>query len=115
MAHAPRRGFASGAAIFAPSGQQLILRSLPAGRGSSSDAAQLASESKGEAHLAWSSGDAAESPLLKLSDNAPKLAVGFYNVGIQYTEFGGKNWKQKETRLASDLVKAFDTHKLDIL
>ena len=115
MAHAPRRGFASGAAIFAPSGQQRILRSPPAGRGSSSDAAQLASESKGEAQLAWSSGDAAESPLLKLSDNAPKLAVGFYNVGIQYTEFGGKNWKQKETRLASDLVKAFDTHKLDIL
>jgi hypothetical protein len=41
--------------------------------------------------------------------------MGFYNVGIQYTEFGGKNWKQKETRLASDLVKAFDTHKLNIL
>jgi hypothetical protein len=115
MAHEPRRGSASGADIDAPSAQQPTLRSPAAKRGSSSDAAQLASDSKGEAQLAWSSGNAAESPLLELLENAPRLAVGFYNVGIQYTEFGGKKWKEKQTRLASDLVKAFVTHNLDIL
>jgi len=115
MAHEPRRGSASGADIDAPSAQQPTLRSPAVKRGSSSDAAQLASDSKGEAQLAWSSGNAAETLLMELSDNAPRLTVGFYNVGIQCAEFGGKHWKQKEDRLASDLVNAFGTHKLDIL
>jgi len=41
--------------------------------------------------------------------------VGFYNLAIQLAEFGGPEWKQKELKLSSDLVKAFVTHELDIL
>ena len=105
MAHEPRRGSASGAEIDAPSAQQPTLRSPPAKRGSASDAA----------HPAWSSGDAAESPQSNLSDHAPELAVGFYNLGIQLSEIGGPKWRQKQPQLTSDLVTAFVTHELDIL
>ena len=115
MSHAPGRGSASGAAHGAPSAQQLPLRSRPAGRGSASDAAQPASASIGAAQPAWSSGNAAQPTFLKLSDNAPELTVGFYNLGIQLSEFGGPKWKKKEPKLSSDLVKAFVTHELDIL
>ena len=105
MAHEARRGSASGAEIDAPSAQQPTLRSPPAKRGSASDAA----------HPAWSSGDAAESPQSNLSDHAPELAVGFYNLGIQLSEIGGPKWRQKQPQLTSDLVTAFVTHELDIL
>jgi hypothetical protein len=115
MSPARGRDSASGAAHGAPSAQQLPLRSRPAGSASASDAAQPASASNGAAQPAWSSGNAAQPPLLKLSANAPELTVGFYNLGIQLSEFGGAKWKNKEPKLASDLVKAFVTHELDIL
>ena len=50
-----------------------------------------------------------------MPDNAPELAVGFYNVGIQLSEVNGKKWKIKERLLRQDIVEAFDVHELDVL
>ena len=41
--------------------------------------------------------------------------MGFYNVGIQFSEVRGRGWRNKERRLALDLAKAFEVHALDIL
>jgi hypothetical protein len=62
-----------------------------------------------------SSGGAAQLTFAELPDNAAQLTVAFYNVGIQVSELEGKNWKTKEGRLQADILKAFNTHALDIL
>jgi hypothetical protein len=79
--------------------------SQPAWHGSASGAAQPDS----------SAGGAAQPTFSALPDSASELTVGFYNVGIQLSEFGGKKWKMKERRLAADIFKAFDLHALDLL
>ena len=51
----------------------------------------------------------------ELPANTARLTVGFYNVGIQLTELSGKKWPSKQSALKADIIKAFDTHVLDIL
>ena len=51
----------------------------------------------------------------ELPANTARLTVGFYNVGIQFTELSGKKWASKQRFLKADILKAFDTHVLDIL
>ena len=58
---------------------------------------------------------AAQTTFAELPDNAAQLTVAFYNVGIQGSELGGKIWRTKEPRLKADILKAFNTHVLDIL
>jgi hypothetical protein len=60
-------------------------------------------------------GGAAQPTVSELPDNAAELTVGFYNVGMQAAELQGKNWKTKECRLQADILKAFNTHALDVL
>ena len=43
------------------------------------------------------------------------VTVGVYNVGILAIAVAGDIFKKVERELAADCVKAFDTHKLDIL
>ena len=80
----------------------------PSESGPDSAAAQPASEPGGAAQSASSSSGAN-------ATDATELTVGFYNVGIQLSEVGGRGWKMSERRLASDLAKAFKVHALDIL
>ena len=42
------------------------------------------------------------------------MTVGFYNVGIWFSEVG-KSASWEESLLAKDLVKAFEDHALDVL
>ena len=58
---------------------------------------------------------AAQTTFSELPANAARLTVGFYNVGIQLAEISGRRWSSKQSRLKADIVKAFDTHVLDIL
>ena len=60
-------------------------------------------------------GGAAQPTFSALPANTTELTVGFYNVGIHFSEVGGRGWKIKERRLASDLARAFEAHALDIL
>ena len=80
-----------------------------------SGAAQPASAPGGAAQPTSSSSGAAQPTFSALPANTTELTVGFYNVGIQFSEVGGRGWKIKERRLASDLAKAFEVHALDIL
>ena len=60
-------------------------------------------------------GGVAQPTVSELPDNAAELTVGFYNVGIQVSELQTKNWKMKERVLIADILKAFNTHGLDVL
>ena len=79
--------------------------SRPAWRGDDGGAAQPISTPGGAAQLTFSA----------LPDDASELTVGFYNIGIQLSEVGGSKWKTREQRLREDIIKAADTHALDIL
>ena len=57
----------------------------------------------------------AQTTFSELPANTARLTVGFYNVGIQLTELSGKKWPSKQSALKADIIKAFDTHVLDIL
>ena len=72
-------------------------------------------EHGGAAQPAWLSSGAAQLAFSALPDNAPELAVGFYNVGIQLGEVGKTKWDRKEQRLKQDIVDAFAVHDLDVL
>ena len=58
---------------------------------------------------------AAQTHVSELPANAAQLTVGFYNVGIQLTELSERKWSSKQSLLKADILKAFDTHVLDIL
>ena len=58
---------------------------------------------------------AAQTHVSELPATAAQLTVGFYNVGIQLTELSGRKWSSKQSLLKADILKAFDTHVLDIL
>ena len=58
---------------------------------------------------------AAQTTFSELPANIAQLTVGFYNVGIQFSELSGKKWSTKQSHLKADIIKAFDTHVLDIL
>jgi len=60
-------------------------------------------------------GGAVQPTFCELPDNTAEITVGFYNVGIHASEVQGKMWKTKERQLQADILKAFDTHALDIL
>jgi hypothetical protein len=66
-------------------------------------------------HCSTESSCGAAKFLSELPADTVRLTVGFYNVGIQFTELAGKKWLLKQSRLRADIVKAFDTHGLDIL
>jgi hypothetical protein len=66
-------------------------------------------------HCSTESSCGAAKFLSELPADTARLTVGFYNVGIQFTELAGKKWLLKQSRLRADIVKAFDTHGLDIL
>ena len=72
-------------------------------------------EHGGAAQPAWSSSGAAQPAFSALPDNAPELAVGFYNVGIQLGQVGKNKWTRKKQRLKQDIVDAFAVHDLDVL
>ena len=58
---------------------------------------------------------AAQTTFSELPAHIAQLTVGFYNVGIQVSELSGKKWSTKQSHLKADIIKAFDTHVLDIL
>ena len=61
-------------------------------------------------------GGGAEQPTFKqLPEDASEPTVGFYDVGFQLTEVGGRSWKDKERTLKRDLAKAFANHGLRAL
>ena len=105
------------AAFVAPAQPMAVHRVLlsPSQSGPESSAAQPAWEPGGAAQPTWSSSGAAQPTFSALPANTTELTVGFYNVAIQLSEVGGRGWKIKERRLASDLAKAFEVHALDIL
>ena len=71
---------------------------------SASSAAQHASEQGGAAQHTFPARPAKKT----------ELTVGFYNVGIWFSEVGNSaSWEQ--SLLAKDLVKAFEDHALDVL
>ena len=74
------------------------------------------SEAGGAAQPTLTPGGAAQPTFSALSDDASELTAAFYNVGIQLSCVGAKNWaKTKEKQLAADIVKAAKAHALDIL
>ena len=64
-----------------------------------SSAAQPALASDGAAQPSSLPGGAEHPSFTQLSDDTSELTVGFYNVGIQLKEVGGKHWKKKEEAL----------------
>ena len=66
-------------------------------------------------HCSTESSCGAAKCFYELPANTARLTVGFYNVGIQLTELSGKKWPSKQSALKADIIKAFDTHVLDIL
>ena len=57
---------------------------------------------------------AAQPTFRELPHSNVAVTVGFYNVGILASAVAGRNFKKVEFKLQADLLKAFDTHKLDI-
>jgi hypothetical protein len=80
-----------------------------------SGAAQHASNQGGAAQHAWDQGGVAQPTFAALPGDTSELNVAFYNVGIQISEVGKKNWKAKERKLVADIVKAANVDSLDIL
>ena len=90
--------------------------SLSPSRSSPDSGAAQPTSAPGDAAQPTSSSSGASQPTFSaLPANTTELTVGFYNVGIQLSEVGGRRWKIIERRLASDLATAFEVHALDIL
>ena len=98
-------------AIFVPPSQPMAVRR----GGHVSGAAQHASNQGGAAQHAWDQGGVAQPTFAALPGDTSELNVAFYNVGIQISEVGKKNWKAKERKLVADIVKAANVDSLDIL
>ena len=82
---------------------------------SPSSARQPALSSDGAAQPSSLPRSAEQPSFTQMSNDTSELTVGFYNVGIQLTEVGGKTWKKKEEALMQDIVKALLLHDLHML